>query len=61
MKLFDDATAAHLDAWLNREFPHAEGREKALNNILLFCHEHPDLIEKGYGWRQILELSYREL
>jgi len=59
----DDFTTQHLHTWLEREILDAEERFEAWSDITDFIREYPHVLEDlgGRSWREILDLSRREL
>ena len=60
MRVMDTETAEHFYAWLDKVV-HPEDQHIVEEQIHAILKEHPDLIEKNYGWsemRRMAEVSY---
>lgn len=52
----DEYTLGHLKSWLGHALLPEEWKV-AERKIRLTLVEHPDLLERGWSWRQVLDLG----
>jgi hypothetical protein len=56
MRVMDYETAEHFYKWLDKTI-HECDQHVAEQQIHAILKEHPDLIEKNYGWSEMLRMA----